>query len=157
MFMSLKRKYRTLMANNLSKYPQNPNKKIKLSKKINLYVLELEDNKYYIGTSRRPVWKRIDEHFKGNGSIWTKKFKPNAIIETRKIDNFDEDKFTKIYMEKYGSDNVRGGSYTTIKLTNTQLFLLGREFSTANNRCYICSKIGHYANNCLFNKRPNIK
>ena len=39
-----------------------------------IYVLELEDGKYYVGKSENPEnpYNRIQIHFKKNGSEWTK-------------------------------------------------------------------------------------
>jgi hypothetical protein len=42
---------------------------------------------------------RIEEHFRASGSEWTKKYKPIKVVETKlNADDFDEDKYTKIYM-----------------------------------------------------------
>ena len=40
-----------------------------------IYVLLLEENKYYIGKSNN-IDNRLESHFNGNGSAWTKKYKP---------------------------------------------------------------------------------
>jgi hypothetical protein len=91
-----------------------------------IYILELESNKYYIGKTTNPEF-RLDKHFDtstSGASIWTNKYKPVKIIEIHaNSDNFDEDKYTLKYMEKYGIDNVRGGSFCQIvldqEITNT--------------------------------------
>jgi hypothetical protein len=83
---------------------------------VYIYVLKLENNKYYIGKTENPKI-RLENHFSSNGSEWTKLYKPIKIIEIiPNCDNYDEDKYTKIYMDKYGIDNVRGGSYVQIEL-----------------------------------------
>jgi hypothetical protein len=83
---------------------------------VYIYVLKLENNKYYIGKTETPKF-RIENHFSSNGSEWTKLYKPIKIIEIiPDCDNYDEDKYTKIYMDKYGINNVRGGSYVQIEL-----------------------------------------
>lgn len=33
-----------------------------------IYVLQLEDNRYYIGKTDRPIKDRIEEHFTNNGN-----------------------------------------------------------------------------------------
>jgi len=81
-----------------------------------IYTLELENNKYYVGKSCVSK-QRILKHFQEEGSEWTKLYKPIKIIEIiPDCDNYDEDKYTKIYMDKYGINNVRGGSYVQIEL-----------------------------------------
>ncbi len=75
---------------------------------VYIYVLQLEQNKYYIGKTSQPDI-RIDSHFKSSGSMWTKKYKPIKILELiENCDNYDEDKYTIIYMIKYGIPFVRG-------------------------------------------------
>ena len=39
---------------------------------VNIYILQLEDNKYYIGKTTQPEI-RLESHFNSNGSSWTKK------------------------------------------------------------------------------------
>ena len=40
-----------------------------------IYIIELENNKYYIGKTSNPDF-RINQHFNGDGSMWTRKYKP---------------------------------------------------------------------------------
>lgn len=88
---------------------------------IKIYVLKLENNKYYIGQSKDSK-NRLKYHFKGKlSSDWTKKHKPIEEIEL--IDTgfteineamYLENSITINYMKKYGWRNVRGGDYCTI-------------------------------------------
>lgn len=82
-----------------------------------IYVLKLQQNKYYIGKTTEPNF-RIDTHFNAKGSAWTKKYKPISVsVIIPNCDNYDEDKYTLLYMSKYGIDNVRGGSFVQLKLS----------------------------------------
>lgn len=55
---------------------------------------------------------RLESHFISNGSSWTKKYIPIKVIELiPDCDDYDEDKYTLKYMQKYGINNVRGGSF----------------------------------------------
>lgn len=120
-----------------------------LSKPYKIYVLQLIKNKIYVGKTLNNVYLRYNQHINGNGSSWTKKYKPIKIIEHfQSNDKFEEDKCTKKYMELYGIENVRGGSYTNIQLANWQIKALEQEFKTANNLCFRCGKFGHFASNC---------
>jgi len=125
--------------------------RIKNNKEELIYVLQLQNNKYYIGKTTN-IDKRIEEHKNGNGSVWTNKHKFISLIETYKYnDKFDEDKYTKEYMSKYGIENVRGGSYTTVTFDKQTFFHLKKEIYGAENKCYKCGESGHYANNCNTN------
>jgi hypothetical protein len=115
---------------------------------MSIYVLTCEDKKYYIGKTTN-LGNRIKEHFDGKGSVWTMKYKPIGVVEISKEGNkYDEDRFVLSYMEKYGIDNVRGGSYSQIELSYKQKKYLERQIATANNLCFRCGRKGHFANKC---------
>ena len=91
---------------------------------IYIYILKLENNKYYIGKTTNPKF-RIENHFNSNGSEWTKMYKPLKLIELiSDCDDYDEDKYTRIYMDKYGINNVRGGSFSSIELSKETITFL---------------------------------
>lgn len=102
-----------------------------------IYVILCEDDKYYVGKTSRPLQSRIKEHFENTGSEWTKMYKPVKVVEViPDADDYDEDKYTKIYMKKYGIDNVRGGAYTRIVLPE----YIEDELCSASDLCYQCKK-----------------
>lgn len=122
-----------------------------------LYILELTNNKYYIGTTKRLLNYRVLEHFSESGSEWTRKYKPLKVLDIKdNVDQYDEDKYTKIYMNKYGIDNVRGGSYVSIVLPKYQIQSLEKELKTINNQCFTCGQPGHYSVNCPYKNIGNI-
>ena len=52
-------------------------------------------------------------------------YKPNRLIElVPDCDNFDEDKYTIKYMAKYGIDNVRGGTFCKITLSDMHIAII---------------------------------
>jgi hypothetical protein len=71
----------------------------------------------------------------------------------------DENNLTKDYMKVYGIQNVRGGSYATVKLSEEVEALLERELIGNADKCYKCHLSGHFARDCkktqLFRKRES--
>ena len=113
-----------------------------------IYILKLEHDKYYIGRTQTPLI-RLKKHYNGNGSAWTKKYAPQETLEVIPgCDHFDEDKLTKQYMSKYGIDNVRGGSYCQLTLSNEQKDFIRREISNVKDVCYKCGQSGHFISRC---------
>lgn len=58
-------------------------------------------------------------------------------------DDYDEDKITRQYMDKYGIDNVRGGSFVSVKLEKSEINVLHKMSN---------GKDDHFANECQENK-----
>lgn len=113
-----------------------------------LYVLQLEENKWYIGKTA-DVTTRFKQHVTGKGSAWTKSYTPVRIAETRRLkDSYDETNTTKDYMKKYGIDNVRGGSYTQVVLPEEVEKVLKMELRGDTDTCFKCNLKGHFANRC---------
>jgi hypothetical protein len=113
-----------------------------------IYILKLQEGKYYVGKTD-DVAKRYQQHLKGYGSAWTKKYKPISIA--KQIENsspFDEDRYVKEYMNVFGIQNVRGGSYVQIELSDEQENALRLEIRAATDKCTRCGRDGHFVKNC---------
>ena len=152
---------------------------------LSIYILKLQENKWYIGKTYKKVKERFQEHLDGKGSSWTSKYKPikiHKIIDTcgpdKGAEYWQENASTLEYMEEYGIENVRGGSYTNVVLypeqleylelvTNPENFYEGKlncgiddhtkelykayknmEQDEKHNCCYKCFSKTHFAKDC---------
>jgi len=113
-----------------------------------IYVLKLEENKYYIGKTYN-LTNCIINQYDSNSSEWTKKYKVIEVFETIRTDNFhDEDRYVIQYMNCYGIENVRGGSYSNIILEDYEIHMIHNMIKGSTDACYKCGRKGHFTKNC---------
>jgi hypothetical protein len=83
---------------------------------MKLYVLKLEEGRYYVGTSQTPIYRLTRHASRAGGSIWTERYLPLRIVSCRIVDHAthlkDEDDETLELMRRYGVDRVQGGTFT---------------------------------------------
>jgi predicted GIY-YIG superfamily endonuclease len=116
-----------------------------------IYILKLKEGKYYIGKTKN-IEKRWNEHLSGEGSGWTKKYKPTFLMKIIvSTSYFDEDKYVKEYMAKYGIENVRGGTYSNIVLDDNSILVLEKEIRHSQNLCTRCGRNTHFIKDCYAN------
>jgi len=120
-----------------------------------VYVLSLENGKYYIGKTKSPP-RRLAEHRSGNGTAWTKLHRPVKFVKIiPNCDGFDEDKLVKQYMSIYGIDSVRGGSYSSPELPKEVHRFLKNEIRGGTDKCFKCGATGHYASACIIDMQDD--
>ena len=81
-----------------------------------IYVIECRArNHFYVGTTYRELYDRIQEHENRRGSLWTTRhgYKRMALWADVRTEHASklEDELTEWLMHRYGIRNVRGGNY----------------------------------------------
>jgi len=114
-----------------------------------VYVLKLQDGKYYAGKSSDPD-RRFLEHKNGTASEWTKQYKPimRPIDEIPMTSEHDETNITIDLMKKYGIDNVRGGPWTSVFLAEDEKSFIQKQIHSESDECYGCGQSDHFVKEC---------
>jgi len=120
-----------------------------------IYILALNNGKYYVGKSEN-VKERLRVHQSGKGAAWTRIHKPIKIQEIKKnVGKFDEDSTTLELMDKYGIENVRGGTYSNPNLKDYQIEEINEKISHSNDQCMRCGRKGHFVAKCYAKTHTN--
>lgn len=125
-----------------------------------IYILGLEAGRFYVGETDN-VERRVQEHIAGGcslessikcvypGAAWTAKYKVKHLLSTRKSTGpTAEDAAVKELMLTHGIEKVRGGSYSNILLTKTQIDALKTELWGAAGKCFRCGRSSHWIKTC---------
>ena len=100
---------------------------------VAIYVLRLEQNKFYVGMSKRNI-ERIWEHIEGKGAAWTKKYPPceghEILYFEEGLNPSDENRKTIEMMKQFGIHNVRGGDYCRVKLPQIEVARLRKRINS---------------------------
>ncbi len=115
---------------------------------VYIYILQLEQGKYFVGGTHNPEFN-LHKHFDPTGSQWTLTYPPISLLYLiTDCDEYDEDKYVRKYMDQYGIDNVRGGSFCEEVLPESSIAILGKMKNTCDNICSNCKQMGHYSEYC---------
>ena len=86
-----------------------------------LYVLKLEQGKYYVGVTSKTPEIRMKEHIDGFGAAWPRKYKPTKLLDKKELGFITyeeaekyEGRVVRAYIRKYGINNVRGGDLKVV-------------------------------------------
>lgn len=88
-----------------------------------LYVLRLQDGKFYVGITSKTPEIRMQEHLEGKrAAYWTAKHKPIEIIHKEDLGITDkataekrENRMVRALMKQRGLNNVRGGDLRDVE------------------------------------------
>ncbi|CAB3754820.1 MULTISPECIES: GIY-YIG nuclease family protein [Burkholderia] len=93
---------------------------------IHLYVLELEEGRFYVGLSD-DLDRRWEQHKSGVGAEWTKRYRPLRRVYAINTGTQDthraeamEDEATIALMSEHGIERVRGGHFCKIDQAGTE-------------------------------------
>ena len=131
---------------------------------VNIYILELEGGNYYVGKTDH-TFQRFNQHWQGLGAKWTQKHKPvdlYAFHKDRK--DSDENKFTLAMMRNFGVENVRGGSWTRVEMSQGEIRRLESRLHKRRRRrkelataCARCGRTSHNITTCYARSHANGK
>jgi DNA ligase (NAD+) len=95
-----------------------------VNKKINIYILSLAEEKYYVGTTSNKYFT-LQSYLNNNTASWTQKYKPLKLMRfIEDCYDYEEDIVTINLMKLYGIANVRGGSYNNVILDKSTLDII---------------------------------
>ncbi len=125
-----------------------------------VYVIECENNKYYVDiyySDRILQHGPEQEIIKQNIIKYEKvlKYKPiKIIIFNYDAHNININQHVKTYMRQYGINNVRGGDYSDLELSDKiinklNFELLGKNTGSNWDYCFHCMKAHNNNNDCL--------
>jgi predicted GIY-YIG superfamily endonuclease len=120
-----------------------------------IYILELEDSKYYVGRTN-DLEKRLKEHENKSACSWTELYKLKKCLSSKLTRNeFEEENETLRMMSIHGIDSVRGATYCNVELLQHEKKMLSDRINHLQNRCFKCGSQSHFASACIEQRKKN--
>jgi predicted GIY-YIG superfamily endonuclease len=132
--------------------PINPTVTISPTPKTDVYVLELEDGRVYVGSSK-DVPKRISQHAAGSGSAYTRMYRPTGVRLPRlgnvegEGDAAERDE-TLRYMMVRGIQYVRGWKFVRVDMPSEESDEAEANIRELFDLCRKCGGKGHFCTRC---------
>lgn len=126
---------------------------------VNIYVLKLKQRKYYVGKTDHTL-QRFNQHMRKNGAKWTKKYPVVDLYDFHpRMKASDENRITREMMRKFGVANVRGGSWTKVNMTKSEIARLEAKLkqktSVSTKKCTRCGRDSHTKSKCYARTHKN--
>ena len=126
---------------------------------VNIYVLKLKQRKYYVGKTDHTL-QRFNQHMRKNGAKWTKKYPVVDLYDFHpRMKASDENRITREMMRKFGVANVRGGSWTKVNMTKSEIARLeaklNQKKSVSTKKCTRCGRDSHTKSKCYARTHKN--
>lgn len=113
-----------------------------------IYILELKYGKYYVGKTY-DLEQRLSQHKNEESCEWIIKYPFLSLFSSHlETSIHDENNTTFEMIDKYGIDNVRGGFLCYMYINIWEKSIIKRMINSMYNRCYFCSKEGHFYKDC---------
>jgi hypothetical protein len=121
---------------------------------IHIFLLELSNEKFFVGTTDNLNYS-VDDYSEQNE--WTTKYIPQKVIQLIPNCEIDElDNYVIRFMQEKGINNVRGGSFVNIILSDQNITKIVKLLIMNTDKCYICGDPKHITRDCK-KKDPETK
>ena len=122
-------------------------------------MLKLKQRKYYVGKTDHTL-QRFNQHMRKNGAKWTKKYPVVDLYDFHpRMKASDENRITREMMRKFGVANVRGGSWTKVNMTKSEVARLeaklNQKKSVSTKKCTRCGRDSHTKSKCYARTHKN--
>lgn len=127
-------------------------KRLPNSPKSSVYVLELEDGRVYVGSSK-DVPRRISQHASGYGSAYTRLYRPTG-VQLPRLGNIEGDgdaaerDETLRYMMIRGIPFVRGWKFARVDMPAEEFDEAEANIRELFDLCRRCGYKGHFCTHC---------
>lgn len=121
--------------------------------KTSVYVLELEDGRVYVGSSK-DVPRRLAQHKAGSGSAYTRLYRPTG-VQLPRLGNVEGDgdaaerDETLRYMMLRGIPYVRGWKFSRVDMPPEEFDEAEANIRELFNLCRRCGYEGHFCTRCV--------
>ena len=85
------------------------------------------------------VYRRICQHFTGNGSLWTKKYKPLHVVSCQEGGKALESAVTASLVATKGFQNVRGAGYCQVEMQEPDWVLQAKDYQAWKSKPKVSS------------------